>query len=137
MSTRPKRTIKPIERYTPEEQVFDDDFSEDSIDPADAKKRLRGEFDGLDDEEEDLEDGEDEYDVEDGFAVPDDHVESDVPVEDEEEEEPTGDEDEEEEDEVIVYEDDEPDVVEPEAVLEDQTAAYIQEEEGGAMSEDE
>ena len=51
MSTRPKRTIKPVQRYVPVEEVLDDDYSDDSIDEVDAKKRLKGEFDGLDDEE--------------------------------------------------------------------------------------
>ena len=140
MSTRPKRTIKPVQRYEPVEQVMDDDYSDDFVEEVDAKKKLRGEFDGFDDEEEEepLE-GPDEYDVEDGFAVPDNYEDPEAQSgNDDDEEEEADDDYEEEDDDSYSAKDDrvegqEPDVVEPEAAVELEDAIYLAEEEEGGV----
>lgn len=88
MSSRPKRNVKPPVRYVPQElPEDDDDYSDELIDEETAKKKLRGEFDGFDDEEDEDSDEPNEYDVDDGFAVPDEAVveEQPTPVEEDDE----------------------------------------------------
>lgn len=74
MSGRPKRTLKPVQRWEPEEiPLDDDDYTDELIDADEARKRMRGEFDGFDSEEMESS-GPNEYEVGDGFLVPDDEV---------------------------------------------------------------
>lgn len=143
MSDRPKRERRAPTRYEPQEvpvDDYDDDYETgediaisggsvsngtDGAEGRDYRKRYKGEFDELDEDEEDL-DEPDEYEVNDGFLVPDDYEESyeddHPPTEDEEEE--FSDEDEEDEDydedeggdddDVEPSDVDEPDVADPE-----------------------
>lgn len=146
MSGRPKRTLKPVIRYEPEEIPVDDDYDDELIDEHEAKKKLKGEFDGYDDEDEEMMDEPDEYDVNDGFAVPDDYEEEDVELPDEEEEEDEYVDDDEEEEQEYEYDDDEDDdeerpvkesdIAVPEGVLEDQATLYYAEEAGQDSYED-
>lgn len=89
-STRPKRNVRPPVRYEPEERPLDDDdYSDDEIDIEEARKKLKGEFDGFDDEEEEEEEDvnePNEYDLADGFLVPDEEEVVAEPVVDDDEE---------------------------------------------------
>lgn len=126
MSGRPKRTIKPVQRFHPGEgEKFEDDYDDEELPSEEASKRYKGDFDGLDDEEEDLEE-ENEYEVGDGFVVDDEEVDESAPVSEEEEyKEEEDDEDEEE------YE---ADVVNPDAAL-DENVDEVEEEEGAEHEE--
>ena len=132
MSIRPRRETKPVPRYEPEEIPVDDDYDDELLDESEAKKRLRGEFDGYDDEEEEEESDEpNEYDVDDGFAVPDDYDDDEVELHDhdEDEEEEYLDDDEEDDDnegsDAPSYEEEyENDVAVPEGRLEEQAKSY-------------
>lgn len=131
--SRPKRTIKPVQRYEPEEiPNDDDDYDDESLELEEAQKRLKGEFDGLDedeDEDDDEEEGDepDEYDENDGFLVSDTAPIEVVEGSGDDSEEYEEDDDENDED----YDDDdeedvpppikiyEPDMVVPEGVVEE------------------
>ena len=51
MSNRPKRQIKPVQRYEPEEIPNDDYDDDEEVNDSEVVKRLKGEFDELDDEQ--------------------------------------------------------------------------------------
>lgn len=131
---RPKRTRRAPERYEPEEipnDDYDDDYDVATGEEEETLKRFKGEFDGGDDDEDEDEDSAlDEYDENDGFAVPDDQVSEDVDYDEEEDLEDSADfQDDDDEEEVSVeYDDqeDEPDVVD--AAIAYQTASTLADE---------
>jgi len=114
MSQRPKRTIKPPKPvYVPDEDIqFADDLSVDSDFDDDESLGI------TESEEEDYDSDEDEYDMNDGFVVPDDYEDSDLDTLDEDEESEyitSDDDDEDDDDESIVT--NEEDAVDPATLI--------------------
>ena len=85
MSSRPKRSTNPPDRYEPVETPLDDndDYSSEPSNNDGTHKKWKGEFEDDDDEEDGSEPN--EYQVGDGFLVGDEEI--DIPGGDDEEEE--------------------------------------------------